>query len=153
MPRRAEPPRPEFERGEKLLREIAAEPATYWRDHGAMGLVGMAAVGGVLWAMGNEHVAIGALGAIGAVAVRGAYLASEALGHRWWLTDKRLILPDGRRSVMLLEVQTVRRLLGDVQLVTKTGDKHLIKHVGNAAAIVGAITEARDRRARRGARA
>lgn len=150
MPAPADPPRPTLDKGEKLVREIAADRARYWRDHGVMALVGMAGVGGVLWVIGNDHVAIGALGAVGAVGVRAAYLASEALANRWWLTDKRLILPDGKRAVMLLEVVTIRRLLGDVQLVTKGGDKHLLRHIADPEGVVAAITGARDRRARRG---
>jgi len=82
--------------------------------------------------------------------VRAVYLASEALANRWWLTDRRLILPDGKRAVMLLEVTTVRRLMGDVQLITRAGDKHLLRHVADPAGVVAAITAARDRRARRG---
>ena len=141
--------KPDLDKGEKLVREIAADRGRYWRDHGVMAVAGMAGVGGVLWLIGNPHVAIGALGAVGAVAVRAAYLASEALSNRWWLTDRRLILPDGKGAVMLLEVVTVRRLMGDVQLITKAGDKHLLRHVADPEGVVAAISDARDRRARR----
>ena len=142
-------PAPEMEKGEKLLREIASDRSTYWRDHGVMAALGMAVVGGILWAIGNPHVAIGALGAPLAIGARALYLASEQFSNRWWLTDRRLILPDGRRQVMLLEVEMVRRLFGDVQLVTRSGDKHLIKHVADARALATEIERARQQRAQR----
>ena len=40
-------------------------------------------------------------------------------------------------------------LLGDVQLITRSGDKHLLKHVANGPALVEKILQARDRRAKR----
>ena len=49
----------------------------------------------------------------------------------------------------LLELITVRRLFGDVQLVTRAGDKHLIKHVAGAEDVVETILRTRDRRAKR----
>jgi len=102
-----------------------------------------------LWAIGSPYPAIGSLGAILAVAVRALYLAPETLALRWVLTDRRVILPGGQRSIMLLELQTARPLLGDVQLVTRSGDKHLMKHLPNADGVVSRILEARDRRAKR----
>lgn len=139
---------PDLAKGEKLLREIASDRGRYWRDHGVLALAGMVLVGGVLWAIGNPHVAIGSLGAVLAVGVRGAYLYSEQMKARWWLTSQRVVLPGGR-SVGLLEVETVRRLLGDVQIVTRGGDKHLMKHIADAAGLVEDIAAARDRRAKR----
>ncbi len=136
---------PDLDPGEKLIREIRSDRAKYWRDHGVMAVVGMAGVGGVLWAIGSPHVAIGALGAPLAIGARAAYLASEQLGMRWWLTSRRIWLPGGR-AVALGEVETVRKLLGDVQIITRAGDKHLIRHVGDAEALIGEITTARDRR-------
>ena len=139
---------PELEPGEKLRREIASDRGRYWRDHAIMALGGMAGVGVVLTLMGSAHVAIGALGAVLAIGVRAAYLASEQLATRWWLTDRRLIGPGGR-VVWLGELETVRRLLGDVQIVTRAGDKHLIKHVADAPAVVAEIAATRDKRRKR----
>ena len=138
----------EGEEGERLIAEIRSDRGRYWRDHAVMALLGMAAAGVFLWFIGSDHVAIGSLGAVLALAVRGLYLASEQLRMRWRLTDRRLLLPDGR-AVALLEVETVRKLLGDVQLITRSGDKHLIKHLADADALVALITQARERRARR----
>lgn len=139
---------PELNPGEKMLREIAADRARYWRAHAILAVAGMAIVGGVLLAMGNPHAAIGALGAPLAVGVRAAWLASEQLAARWWLTSQRVLLPGGR-SVGLLEIATVRPLLGDVQLITRGGDKHLLKYVPDAAALAAEIAAARDRRQKR----
>ncbi|WP_114965752.1 hypothetical protein [Alkalilacustris brevis] len=137
---------PELEKGEKLRREIRSDKRIFWRDHLWMALIGMALVALVLWLMDNAFILIGTFGAGAAVAVRALYLASEALASRWWLTDRRVILPDGKRAVMLLEIETVRRLFGDVQIVTRAGDKYLIKHLADGDALVAEITAARDRR-------
>lgn len=141
-------PPPELAQGEKMLREIVPDRARYWRDNAILALVGMLAVGVVLVLIGSPHAAIGALGAPLAVGVRAVYLASETLGARWWLTSHRLVLP-GARAVGLLEVETVRKLLGDVQVVTRAGDKHLMKHVADPEALVADITAARARRQKR----
>ena len=139
---------PTLEPGEKLVMELRSDKGRYWRDHAVLALLGMAGAGGVLFLMGSPHVAIGSLGAVLALAVRGAFLAREQLGFRWYLTDRRLILP-GERQVMLLEVETVRKLMGDLQVITKAGDKHLIKHLPDAASVVARITETRARRAKK----
>jgi len=142
-------PRYILEPGEKLLAELRPDKGRYWRDHGIMAVGLMAVAGGVLWAIDSPYPAIGSLGAILAVAVRAAYLASETLGLVWALTDRRVILPDGQRSVMLLELDTARPLLGDVQLITKSGDKHLLKHLAQPREVVAQILQARERRAKR----
>jgi hypothetical protein len=142
------PPPPDLEKGEKLLREIAPDRGRYWRDHAVLALVGMACLGVVLWAVGSPHVAIGALGAPLAIGVRAAYLHSEQMAARWWLTSQRLLLPGGR-AVGLLEIETVRRLLGDVQVVTRSGDKHLMKHIAAPETLVAEIAAAREKRAKR----
>lgn len=139
---------PDLEHGEKLLREIASDRGRYWRDHGVLAILGMVAVGGVLLALGNPHAAIGALGAPLAIGVRAAYLASEQLGNRWWLTSQRLLLPGGR-ALGLMEIATARRLMGDVQIITRNGDKHLLRHIADPAGLVAAIEAARDKRAKR----
>ena len=139
---------PALEPGEKLLREIVPDRGRYWRAHATLAVAGMAVVGGVLWAIGNPHAAIGALGAPLAVGVRAAYLYSEQMAARWWLTSQRVLLPGGR-AVGLLELETVRPLFGDVQLITRSGDKHLLKYVPDAPALAAEITAARDRRQKR----
>jgi hypothetical protein len=134
--------------GEKVVAELRSDRGRYWRDHATLALIGMVGAFAVLWFIGSDHAAIGALGAVLALAVRGAYLAREQLGMRWLLTDRRLILPSGG-AVMLLEIETLRKLMGDLQVVTRAGDKHLIKHLADPEAARTAIADAKDRRARR----
>lgn len=137
-----------LEKGEKVLSELRSDRGRYWRDHAVLAILGMAGAGGVLWLMGSDHVAIGSLGAVLALGVRGLYLASEQFRSVWVLTDRRLLLPGGR-SVMLLEIETVRKLMGDMQIITRAGDKHLIKHIADPDAMVALIDQARTRRAKR----
>lgn len=144
MPDIEQPPL-DLDPGEKVLRVLRSDRARYWRDHGVMAVLGMAVVGVVLFAIGNENVAIGALGAVLAIGARGAYLASEQFAQRWWLTSRRIILP-GARAINLAEMETARKLLGDVQLVTRGGDKHLIKHVAEPDTLVAELLAARDKR-------
>lgn len=136
------------EQGEKQLREIRADKGVFWRDHGVMALLGMIGAGVVLSVVGSDHVAIGGLGAVLALGVRGAWLYSEQMKFRWVLSNMRLVGPGGREAY-LLELETVRRLFGDIQLITKSGDKHLIKHVAHAEKIVAEIEAARAKRAKR----
>jgi len=146
------PPRPAIdpvlEPNERIIAELRSGRTRYWRDHAILALIGMVLAGTVLWAIGSENAAIGALGAVLALAVRGAYLAGEQLKMRWLVTDRRVILPSGG-AVMLLEIERLRKLMGDLQIVTRSGDKHLIKHLDDADAALATITEAQSRRARR----
>lgn len=139
---------PDLEPGEKLLAEWRPDRARYWRDHAVLAALGAVGAGLVLWALDMPAPAVGALGALAAVGVRAAYLASETLGLHWRLTDRRLLLPGGR-AVGLMEIETQRILLGDVQVITRAGDKHLLKHLANSGQVLAALAQARDRRARR----
>lgn len=136
---------PELDPGETVQAEWRPDRATYWRDNGLLAGAGAVAICVMLLVLQNPHVAIGTAGAAAAVLLRALWLASEALAATWQMTDRRLIGPGGR-MVMLLEIQTVRSILGDVQVVTNAGDKHLIKHQPQAASVVAAITAARARR-------
>ncbi len=138
----------EPEPGEKKLREIRTDRATYIRDHAVMAVLGMGVVGMVLALIGSDHWLIGSLGAVLALIVRGLWLYSEQMKFHWVLSNMRIVGPGGRQAY-LLELETVRRLFGDIQLVTKGGDKHLIKHVADAEAIVAEIEAAREKRAKR----
>jgi hypothetical protein len=142
------PATPELEPGERLIAEWRPDRGRYWRDHAVLGAVATVVAGVVLWALDMPGPMIGALGAAAAVAVRAAYLASETLGQVWRLTDRRLLLPGGR-ALAILEVGTARKLMGDVQFITRAGDKHLLKHQAAPEAVLAAFAEARTRRARR----
>jgi len=132
--------------GERVLAVFAADRRRYWLDHAAMaalGAVGVAVILPLFDRAGQIVIALPAVAA--AVALRGTYLASEAFARRWQLTDRRLIGPQGRQ-VALLEIASLRRLLGDVQIVTRGGAKHLIKHLADSAGAIKAIEAARDAR-------
>ncbi|MCW1932207.1 hypothetical protein [Pararhodobacter zhoushanensis] len=139
---------PLLEPDERLLVTFAPDRNRYWRDHGIMAVGLMALAGGVLWLIGSPYPAIGSLGAVLAVAVRGLYLAGETFKMRWLLTDRRLILAGGVSSVTLLEIDKARPLLGDVQLITRSGDKHLLKFLADETEVITKIINARDARAR-----
>ncbi|MDP2087208.1 MAG: hypothetical protein Q8K20_18595 [Gemmobacter sp.] len=128
------------EPGEVLLAEFRADRAAYWRGHLVMAALGGILAGAVLVAMDNPSPWVGPVGAVLALLVRGWYMASEALGLRWQLTDRRLIIPGGR-AFRLADIVQVRPFLGDVQVVTRQGDKHLIKY--QPAATAAAIDRAR----------
>ena len=118
--------------GETLQHSFTPDRATYWRDHAwmAAGAMGLGMV--ILWAMGNPHVWTGAVGGLAAIAIRAGYVASDELAVRWDLTDRRLLGPGGR-ALSLNRVKAVNRLGSAVQVVTDTGDKHLIKYQPDSA--------------------
>lgn len=136
------------EPGETLLADWRPDRARYWRDHAVLGVAAAVGAGLVLWLMAVPAPLVGALGAAGAVAVRAAYLASEVLGQGWQLTDRRVILPGGR-AVGLAEIELARNLMGAVQIITRAGDKHLLRHLADPAAALAALERARSRRAAR----
>ncbi len=139
---------PGLEPGEVLLAEFRPDQRRYWRDHGILAAFGTAGAWLVLRFFEVPHAEIGAVGAAAAVAVRASYLAPETLALVWRLTDRRLLLPDGR-AFGLAEIDTVRPLLGDLQVITRLGDKHVIRHLADAERVIALIQQARARRLRR----
>jgi hypothetical protein len=113
--------------GEAVLHSFHPDRATYWRDHAWLAAAAMAIGMVILWIMGNPHVWTGAVGGLAAVAVRAFYVASDELQARWDLTDRRLLGPQ-TRAVPLAEIARVRTLGSAVQIVTRSGDKHLLKY-------------------------
>ncbi|WP_300548579.1 hypothetical protein [Roseovarius sp.] len=113
--------------GERVMHSFAPDRATYWRDHAWLAATAMALGMLALWLAGNPHVWTGAVGGLAAVAVRAFYVASDELQARWDLTDRRLLGPQ-TRAVPLAQVATLRGLGSAVQVVTRTGDKHLLKY-------------------------
>ncbi|MFP4404553.1 hypothetical protein [Rhodosalinus sp.] len=118
--------------------------ATYIRDHAWMAALAMAGAMAVLWAIGNPHVWTGAVAGLAAVGVRAWYLASEELGHEWRIEDGALHGPGGRR-VALDQIERLRPLGSAVQVVTRGGDKHLIKYLADREAVLAAIRQAAGR--------
>ncbi|SEN26328.1 hypothetical protein SAMN05216227_101021 [Pseudorhodobacter antarcticus] len=128
--------------GEHVLAEWPADPAAYWRSHAVMAALGGVIAGVVLVAIGNPSPWVGPVAAVLALGARGWYVASEALEARWRLTDQRLQGPGGR-EVPLARLRLARRFLGDVQVITHSGDKYLMKYLADGAAVVAAIDAAK----------
>jgi hypothetical protein len=63
---------------------------------------------------------------------------SDEMGVRWDLTDRRLLGPAGR-DIAVDEIETVRRLGSAVQVVTRSGDKHLVKYQADAPAVMAQL--------------
>lgn len=137
-----------LEPGEAVAAVFEADPRRYWYDTALLAGIGIVLVSAVLAYLGKpEQIAVAALAIAVGMALRALYFRSEVFKRRWQLTDRRLIGPQGRQ-VMLLELTAVRRLFGDVQLVSKMGDKHLIKHLANSAGVVAEIEAAKAKRAK-----
>lgn len=124
--------------GETLRQEFRPDPATYWRGHGILALLGGVIAGLVLVATGNPYPWTGPVAAALAIGIRAAYLRSEVMAQRWRLTDRRLLGP-GLRDIALGDIAAARRFLGDVQIVTRSGDKHLMKYMADASGVIAAL--------------
>jgi hypothetical protein len=137
-----------LDEGELVEAVFLPDRDRYWKDHAILGLIGSALVAVALLAMGQPgQIAIATIAIVVGMGLRGLYFRSEVFARRWQLTDRRLIGPQGKQA-MLLEITTVRRLMGDVQIVTKSGAKHLIRHLADSPAVVAQIEAARRARAR-----
>ncbi|MGI1662859.1 hypothetical protein ACRDNQ_11515 [Palleronia sp. KMU-117] len=109
----------------------------YLRDHAIMAVAASAAMAALLWAVGNTDVWVAFVAAPLAIAVRGAYLASDELAVVWELTDAALNGPG--RTVPLTQIETVRALGSAAQVVTRGGDKHLIKYLADPKGVAARI--------------
>lgn len=123
---------------ETVRHEFRPDPAAYWRGHAVLGLLGGIAAGLILIATSNPYPWTGPVAAALAIGVRAAYLRSEVMAQRWRLTDRRLLGP-GLRDIALGDIATARPFLGDVQVVTRSGDKHLMKYMGDAPRVIAAL--------------
>lgn len=133
--------KPILKEGETALAEFAPDARTYWRDQAWMAVLAMAGGMAVLWAIGNPHVWAGAIGGLAAVAVRSWYLASDEMAVRWVLTEEHLLGPGGRR-MRLGEIARLRSLGSAVQVITRSGDKHLLKYQADRDATLRTIERA-----------
>lgn len=125
-----------------------ADAVTFTPDEGAyirtnawMAAGGMAGAMIILWLIGNPYVWTGAPAGLAAVGVRAWYLASEELATKWEMSDTTLTGP-GSRKVALNQITAVNTMGSFVQLVTKDGDKHLIKYQADPAATKAVIERA-----------
>ncbi len=129
---------------EGVQHSFTPDRATYRRDHAAMAAAAMGLGMVILWAMGNPHIWTGAVGGLAAVALRGAYIASDELATRWDLTNRRLLGPGGR-AIPLTQIKAVNTLGSAVQIITHAGDKHLIKYQADNTATRAQIEQAMGR--------
>lgn len=127
---------------EEVITEFHPDRDTYWRTNAWLAAIAMALGMGVLWIIGNPYVWTGAIGGLFAIAVRAFYLASDELKQRWDLTNQRVLGPGGR-AIELHDIAEVRTIMGMVQIITKGGDKHLIKNQKDPDATIDAIEDMR----------
>jgi len=130
-----------LEDGEHVVESFHADRGTYWRDHAWLAAGAMAVGMAVLWMIGNPHLWTGAVGGLAAVAVRAFYVASDELAARWDLTDRRLLGPQ-TRALRLSDIETLRGLGSAVQVVTRAGDKHLIKYQADRVGVEARVRNA-----------
>jgi hypothetical protein len=124
------------------MTQFTPDRRTYIQSHVTLAALAMALGMGVLWFLDNPHIWTGAIGGLAAVAIRGAYLMGEELSHIWEMSDTTLTGPAGR-SVPLSQLAEVKVIGSAVQLITQTGDKHLIKFQADPAAVKSRIDAAR----------
>ncbi|MFC3614671.1 hypothetical protein ACFORG_12935 [Lutimaribacter marinistellae] len=117
------------------------DQGAYLRSHAWLAAAGMAGAMLVLWLLGNPHVWTGAPAGLAAVAVRGLYLRSEEMAATWEIGQGTLTGP-GPRRVPLDQIAEVKTLGSFVQVITKGGDKHLIKYQAHPQATKTAIERA-----------
>lgn len=127
---------------ETVITSFTGDRMTYWRDMAWQAVVAMLLGMAALWLLDNPHIWTGAVGGLAAIALRAFYLASDELKVRWDLTNQRLLGPGGRITA-LENITEIRPFLSAVQVVTLSGDKHLIKYQGDRDATVTAIERAK----------
>lgn len=124
--------------GETLIASFSGNRTTYIKEHLMLAAIGAVLGVAILMAMGNPHAWTGAVGAVLAIAVRGVYVASEQIGFTWHLTDRRLISPAGV-TIPRSEIETARVIISATQVITRAGDKYMLKYQADPAATAATI--------------
>lgn len=124
--------------------EFIPNRSAYIRAHAWMAAFAMAVGMGILWAMGNPHIWTGAVGGLGAITLRGWFMMSEELAVSWRVADGVLSGPAERR-VPLNQIAAVKTMGSYVQVITKGGDKHLIKYQSSPETTASALSLASER--------
>jgi len=93
----------------------------------------------VLYFMDSPYIWTGAFGALAAIGIRGWYLASDEMNTVWELQDDTLVGP-GTTRVHLDQIETVKSLGHMVQIVTKDGNKHLIRYQSDPKAVIDRLS-------------
>ena len=120
---------------------FAADRGAYLRSHAWLAALAMAGAMAILWAFDNPHVWTGAVAGLAGIGVRGWYLAGEELAAAWELSDTSLRGP-GERIVPLNQIAQVRTMGSFVHVITRSGDKHLVKYQADPAATKAQIERA-----------
>jgi hypothetical protein len=131
-------PLPALADDETLVARFTGNLTTYIKEHVMLAALGSVGAAGVLIAMDNPHYWTGPVGAVFAIAVRGVYVASEQVGMTWQLTNRRLITPAGV-SVPRGEIEQVRTIFSAAQVITRKGDKYMIKYQPDPKAVAETI--------------
>jgi hypothetical protein len=124
--------------------EFNPNRSAYITAHAWMAAVAMVAGMGILWALNNPHVWTGAIGGLAAIAFRGWFMMSEELAVVWRIENGALLGPAERR-VPLNQIEAIKTMGSYVQVVTKGGDKHLIKYQSSPETTASALTLASER--------
>ena len=133
-------PRPLAE-GEVLLANFRADKGVYLRNTlSLMAVLGTLAGLVLIW-LGDPNPWTGPLAAILGIGARAWYLASETLAAEWRLTDRRLLGPAGQ-VIARADLAAPRRVFGDVAILTRSGDKYLMKCPADPQAVMGAVSAA-----------
>ncbi|MCK8483442.1 hypothetical protein MUY21_05275 [Aliiroseovarius sp. S2029] len=133
---------PDLEPGERLIDSFSGNLTTYVKEHVLLAALGSVLMSGILIYMGNPHAWAGVVGSVAAIAVRGVYVAREQLGFTWYLTNRRLIGPGGR-TILLENIEKVNVIFSAAQVVSRTGDKYMMKYQADTKATQAAIDRAR----------
>lgn len=91
--------------------------------------------------MGNPNVWVGAIAGMAGIGLRSWYLASEEMAAEWVIKGDTINGPL-ERQVKLDQIEKIRILGSFVQIITKSGDKHLIKYQANPVDTRSAIQHA-----------
>lgn len=135
-------PSSDLEEGEAVQASYSGDRQVYWRAQAWIAAVAMAGGMLILWLIGNPYIWTGAIGGLAAIYLRAWYVASDELGARWDLTDRRLLGP-GPRAVRLTNIAALNTIAGSLQVVTIGGDKYLIKHLPDPEAAKAEIEAAK----------
>ncbi|MCI2395418.1 hypothetical protein [Aliiroseovarius sediminis] len=133
---------PKLAPDEILIQSFSGNMLTYVKEHVLLAALGSVLMSGILIYMGNPHAWTGVVGAVAAIAVRGVYVAREQVGFTWHLTDRRVIGP-GERTILLNNIAKVNVIFSAAQVVTRTGEKYMLKYQADAKATQAAINRVR----------
>ncbi len=137
-------PDPRLRDNETVLYEIKSSRSTYNKEHLILFLLGAVLMSGVLFAVGNPFPWTGVVGAAFAIFIRWFYVASEAMGIVWTVTNQRVFGPS-ERSIPLASIKDVRSIFSAAQIITHSGDKYMLKYLEAPKAVINQIISARDK--------